>query len=146
VKLPRKLATAALVALAAIAVSAPAQASTITPGYFLYSQTTGAFGPCANGLGAYIGTVSISTRVYKTVDNGTFDEGSIEYRYFYQEGFNKAGKYHSCVKSYPSYSYYGAYAGEIRRTETQTWACNDMGNCQYLGSPVYGAWKSYQWA
>jgi hypothetical protein len=144
VKLPRKLATAALVVLAAITVSGPAQASTISPGYFLYSQTSGAFGPCANGLGSYIGTVSISARIYKSLSEGSFDEGSIEYRYWYQYGFNKAGKYNSCVNSDPSYSYYGAYAGEIRRKETQSWACNDMGNCQYLGT-VYTTWASDQW-
>ena len=46
--------------------------ATIGPAYFLGSRNTGEYGPCARGLGKYVGEVSIIPRKYQIVSTGHF--------------------------------------------------------------------------
>jgi hypothetical protein len=125
-----------------------ALADSFVPAWFLFSISTGQYGPCRNQVGTYEGEYYVpryhySTGIgkvyyYRTVYLGSKTTSNNKYFYYREEGFTTAYRYHGCYSGAPARGYYGAK--KASRSKTLTRVCWS-GGCN-AGTWSYGQWRN----
>jgi hypothetical protein len=133
----------ALASLASIGLTAsPALASSIGPGYELYSVSAGVNANCDAPFSFYLGTLSVSPPfMWGGVTTDVESDGDLVTVTGYQEGFSTELKYEECNASTAEtfrYVYYGG--NQVSRKYIEVLECMGNGNCDPISGPIYYGW------